>query len=248
MMKNILYILVAVVSVLASGCATGLNFNVEVSGITGPNPLVKTKYDLQPMIKGVDKDDLQFQEFSTYVDRALQKRGFQKVEENRAPEIVIYLNYGISDPNENMASMPVFGQTGGGTTSTFNATTTSNTYSNYGSTTGNATTTGSVYTPPTFGVVGSQTYSYSTFNRFLVIDAVDYGIYKETEKIKSIWKTTITSTGTSGDLRRVFPVLVAAAVPHLGVNTGKAVMVNLAENKDIVKEIKGILEPEKEGE
>ena len=67
MIKKILYILVAIVAVLASGCAMGPNFDVKVSGITGPNPLVKMKYDLQPMIKGVDKDDLQFQEFSTYV-------------------------------------------------------------------------------------------------------------------------------------------------------------------------------------
>ena len=247
MTKNMLYILVAVVAVLASGCAMGPSrFNINVSGITGPNPLEKTKYNILPLVKGVDKDDLQFQEFSTYVDRALLMKGFQKAAANEEPEITIFLSYGISDPTERIASAPVFGQTGGGTTSTFNATTTSNTYSNYGSTTGNATTTGSVYTPPTFGVVGSQTYSYSTYDRFLVLDAVDYMGFKETKKMKSLWKTTITSTGSSGDIRRVFPLLVAAAVPHIAENTGKQVSVVLTENKEVVKEIKGIAEPEQE--
>ena len=242
-MKKIICALFAV-TVLGSGCAMGpLRFNINVNTITGPNPLEKNKYNILPLVKGVDKDDLQFQEFSSYVDRALQMKGFQKVEANVDPEVTIFLSYGISDPTQRIASAPIYGQTGGGISS-FNADTSSNIYSSSGNTyTGNSTTSGTIYQAPTFGVVGSQTYSYSTFDRFLVLDAVDYTEFKATKKMKSLWKTTITSTGSSGDIRRVFPILVAAAVPHIAENTGKQISVTLTEEKEVVKEIKGIAEP-----
>ncbi len=96
----------------------------------------------------------------------------------------------------------------------------SNTYgtvSTYGNTaTVNSTTT---YTP-TYGVTGSTTHTgtYTTFTRYMFIDALDLNEYKKTEKQKQIWKTTVISTGSSGDLRRVVPVLVAASKPYVAKN------------------------------
>ena len=193
-------------------------------------------------MEGVDVDDLQFQEYAAYLTRALNKQGFAEAKDGNN-ELTIFLRYGISDPSERTASVPIIGQTGGGT-STFNANTTSNIYSSSGNSySGNSYTSGTVYKAPTYGVVGSNTYSYSVYSRFVEIDAVDYEVYKETKKLKSVWKTTIKSNGSSGDLRRVFPVLIAAAVPHLGTNTGQAVKVTMSEQKEIVKEIKGLSEP-----
>lgn len=34
------------------------------------------------------------------------------------------------------------------------------------------------------------------------------------------WETSVISTGSSGDLRKVFPFLITAAIPYFGVNTG----------------------------
>jgi len=71
------------------------------------------------------------------------------------------------------------------------------------------------------------------------LDAVDLEEYRRSEKVVQIWKTTVTSRGTSGDLRRVLPVLVAAAKPYIGINTGKQVGVTLREEEKAVLEIKG---------
>lgn len=55
-----------------------------------------------------------------------------------------------------------------------------------------------------------------------------------------LWETDIKSTGSSDDLREVFPVLVAAATPYIGENTGKSVRITLSDNSKEVKFIKGM--------
>ena len=52
----------------------------------------------------------------------------------------------------------------------------------------------------------------------MILDAIDLNEYRETEKEVQLWKTTVTSTGTSGDLRQVFPILVAASQEHIHNN------------------------------
>ncbi len=95
---------------------------------------------------------------------------------------------------------------------------------------------------PSYGITGYTTHidSYTTFFRFIVLDAVDLVEYNHSEKIIQVWKTTVTSRGSSGDLRRVFPVLMAAATPYIGTNTGKQVDVTLTEGDKAVSEIKGL--------
>ena len=44
--------------------------------------------------------------------------------------------------------------------------------------------------------------------------------------------------GTSDDLRRIFPLLMAASVPCLATDTGHKVYVTIYEDDDSVKEIK----------
>ena len=71
------------------------------------------------------------------------------------------------------------------------------------------------------------------------LDAVDLDEYRKAEKEVQLWKTTVTSNGSSGDLRQVFPILVAASKPYIGSNTGKKLKVMLSEGDKRVTEIKG---------
>ena len=65
-------------------------------------------------------------------------------------------------------------------------------------------------------------------------------MYSQSQEILPLWKTNITSTGSSGDLRLVFPVLVGAAADHLGTNTGHQVVVELGEDDIRVRRVKGL--------
>ncbi len=111
-------------------------------------------------------------------------------------------------------------------------------YGRYGTYHGTTT-----YTP-SYGVTGYKTEvgSYTTYLRFLIIDAVDIEEFKSSGKIVQLWKTTAISRGTTGDLRQVFPVLVAASRPYIATNTGKIVEVTLTLNDKAIREIKGNLQ------
>jgi hypothetical protein len=157
------------------------------------------------------------------------------VDKPEEANIAIFLGYGIGEPKEHTYtySMPVYGQTGVSSSNTFGTATAMG---------GMATYSGVTTYTPTYGIVGSQTYSgsYVTYTRYVVMDAYDFKSFRETKKEKELWKTEVTSTGSIGDLRYVFPVLIAGSVPYLGGNTGQAVIVTLTDNSPEVLKIKGI--------
>jgi hypothetical protein len=74
----------------------------------------------------------------------------------------------------------------------------------------------------------------------MLLDAYDLDIFNKTNQTVQVWRTTETSTGSSGDLRRVFPILVAGSGAYIGKNTGQNVEIILKENDKEVKKIKGI--------
>lgn len=228
---------------LLSGCATMQpQFQVRVDSISGEKP-DKKSYILLPGNKDTKAEDLQFKEYAAYVSRALIKQGFVPAESFEKANVAIFLVYGIGDPREHQYSysIPTWGQTG---VSSSYTTGTVSSYGGYGSYSGTTT-----YTP-TYGVTGSTTHtgSYTTYFRFMVLDAVDLDEYKKSKKEVQLWKTTVTSGGSSGDLRRVFPILVAASQQYVGKNTGQKVEVNLYEEDERVIEIKGIAKTEKKAQ
>ena len=198
-----------VLAVVLSGCSprqpTPPSFTVKIDAIRSEGSVGKQNYILLPGNKDTDTGDLQYQEFAAYVHRALQIRGYIPVTTNEEEaDIVIFLAYGVGDPQENLSahsvSMPM----------------------------------------PFAGMRRSQTYvdSITTHLRFVVIGAISYAEYKSTGKYVPAWKTTVTSRGTSSDLRRVVPVLVAGASDYLGTDTGTQVTVVLKETDEKVAAIK----------
>ena len=206
---------------------------MQVSSINDPNISTGKRYILLSGKNDVSDNDLQFREFASYVNNVLNQKGYIKTDET--PDLAVFLNYGIGDPQTSYStySLPIYGQTGGGQ-STFNAST-------YGSG-GYYTTSGSIYTAPTYGVVGNTNLNlrHTTYSRFIVLDAIDFKEYQSNHKIIPVWKTTIYSTGSSGDLRLVFPYLIVAAKPYIGTNTTQAVGVTIYSNDEHVSELKGI--------
>jgi len=219
---------------LLQGCAVGPSYHVNVDSISAPNLSSGMKYILLPGSKEVEEGDLQYQEFSSYVVKALESKGYLKAKNFQAAEVAIFLGYGIGDPvtQQYTYSLPTYGQTG------VSSKNTSGTINSYGNTTSYSGTT--TYTP-SYGVTGSTTHtgSRTTYFRYMYLNAVDLGEYRKTKKEKQLWKTTVTSSGSSGDLRQVFPILVAASKPYIGINTGKKVQVSIQESDPRVIEIKG---------
>lgn len=230
-------------ALVVSGCATTQpQFSVKVDSISGQTA-DKGSYILLPGNKDTKTEDLQFKEYAGYVNRALIKQGFVPAESFEKSNIAIFLVYGIGDPQEHQYSysIPTYGQTG--VSSSFTTGSTSS-YGGYGSYSGMTT-----YTP-TYGITGSTSHtgSYTTYFRFMVLDAVDLDEYKKSKKEVQLWKTTVTSSGSSGDLRQVFPILVAASQQYIGENTGQKVEVDIYEEDERVIEVKGITKTEKKAQ
>lgn len=223
---------------LFSGCASRqLRYHVNVDSISSEVAPLKKSYVLLPGTKETTADDLQFKEFATYIHRALAAKGFMLANNIEKADIAIFLVYGIGNPQENIYSysLPVWGQTGVSSSTTYG---TVNTFGNYGTFSGTTT-----YTPQ-YGITGytSHVGSYTTYFRYILLDAYDLDVYRKEKKLSQVWRTTVTSTGSSGDLRRVFPVLVAGSEEYIGVNTGQKVRVVLHEEDPIVLEIKGMMQ------
>lgn len=230
--RMVLVLLVFVVS----GCALipkQMEFNVNVNSISDGDSSRKS-YVLFSGDAYADEEDLQYKEFVSYIDEALSRQGYKKADSIADAQIAIAFLYGIGEPVERRftASMPTWGQTGVSSSRTTGRVTT---YGNQGSYSSRTT-----YTP-TYGVTGSQTISgvITTYDRFMVLKAFDVEKYAKTEKEVVVWETTVTSRGSSGDLRLIFPVLVAASQEHLGKDTGQTIHITLREKDKRIKEVKG---------
>jgi hypothetical protein len=222
-MKTKLIILVAVLIIFCA-CARIRGY---VNSIKDPqiDPISEPykNYIMVPSMKGIDPaTDLQYKEYEQILEQSLRIRGFTKSPSLEKAGVIIFVAYGIGDPQQQIytAILPVYGQTGVSSSTT---TGTINLYKNYG--TYNSTTTYN----PSYGITGYVPITNSTtmYTRYLIIDAIDMTKYRASQKIVPVWKTTVFSTGSTGDLRTVFPYLAKAASRYLGQNTGKAIRVEM---------------------
>lgn len=212
-----------------SGCAT--RFVADVDSLAQADAVAKNRYVLLPGGKGVEAGDLQFKEFATYVEKVLSEKGFVKATTFESADVAIFLTYAIGDPQiyQYSYSIPTWGQTGVSSSNTYG------TVSSYGTYSGTTT-----YTP-TYGVTGATTYvgTDSVYSRFLFLEAYDVPTYINENKMTQVWKTSVVSTGSSGDLRLVVPYMVVAMKPYLGTNTGQKVEVQVPEDDPVVQVLRG---------
>jgi hypothetical protein len=202
--------------VLLAGCASVPRFRIFVDSINDPVRSQGKRYALFSGDPQISPDDLQFKEFAGYVRTVLSSLGY--VETGREPpEIVIFMRYGIGQPArvDYSSSSPIFGVTGGGTSS----------FTAFSS--GGETTMGTISSPTQFGVVGQnyESGSYSFRPWWLVMEAADFAAIRDSKKLVMSWRTTVIGPGTSVDLRLAFPYMIAAAKDYIGGNTGQMVNV-----------------------
>lgn len=209
---------------IACAAATGPTFRVEVDGLAAPTNYAKS-YVLLTGTEDVAEDDLQFKEFATYVRGAMARRGYVEVSSPSTAEVAVFMTYGIGDPQTRRVTrtIPLYGPIEGGTSSVSLSTLGPD---------GLTLTTGTITTPSTYGQIGTRTQTREsiTYFRYLILDAWDLNAFRSSQKAVPVWKTIVTSTGISGDLRVVFPILVAASEPFIGLNTGGRMRVELKES------------------
>jgi hypothetical protein len=66
--------------------------------------------------------------------------------------------------------------------------------------------------------------------------AFDWKLFKTKKVEKQLWKTDLESSGSSNDLRYVFPYMIVSAEQYIGTNTRHVVTVKINENDSRIKE------------
>jgi hypothetical protein len=212
-----------------TACAQMGAYQVKVDSVTDPEGTSNTlPFLVLPAYQNL-KDDLVFKEFQLIVENALLNKGFVEAEDPNKPWMAILLSYGLGDPvvEERNDVLPIFGQTG--VSSSF----TTGTLNSYGQmTTYSGTTT---YTPQ-YGITGYAPVSSKVVKhpKYIVLSAYEAEPDKRVKDLTKLWETNIYCDNGIDDLRRSFPVMVAAAQNYIGTNTRHEINVALYEEDPAV--------------
>jgi hypothetical protein len=222
-------------TLLFSGCAR--YYIISIDSINNREIPVNKTYIITAGNKDTSAADLQFQEYARFLSKALSLLGYTLAATPKLAAIEIYLSYGVGEPESQVYSYaePVWGQL----RTDVNTYTTETTYTSpsggdtkaYNSTT---------RIDPEYGVTGytTKTGVYTAYNKFIIMDAYDIKTKQKDNKLKHLWKTSVSSTGMSKDLRKLFPLMIAAAKKYIGANTGEELEIQYPEESEEVKNLK----------
>ncbi len=189
--------------------------------------------------------DLQFYEYSRYIDRILKKDGYIKVNTVFKADFIVYLKYGIGKPKTKtyFTNTPIYGKTGVSSVTTSG---TSNSYMDINNNNLNVNTFSNSTSTINYdyGVVGYRTQKnqYTKYNRHIILWAKNRTRFSpgKLRRDSVIWSMLLTSSGSSGDLRRVFPIMIAASKDYFLKNSRQKITMRISEDDESVLKVKGI--------
>ena len=195
---KVLKIISLLMVVIVIGCATphvitnNTAFFVDTYASTGSISVVSAEANVNT--------SLEFAAYKHKFESKLLGVGYQIEKDPNKADFIALVAYGIDDGKTSIVSTPIFGQTSGGTT-----------YSSgtvYGSG-GSANYSGTSYTMPTYGVVGSSTGSVTTYNRAIALDIVEASSFKEGNP-KKVFEGRTKSKGSCSVIVEVFDEMLEA--------------------------------------
>lgn len=159
------------------------------------------------------QDSLEFKAISAYITKKLLEQGYSAAN-NSAPQFVAYVTYGIDSGKTTISSIPMVGQTSGGSTissGTFNVGGKATSYSGAG------------YTMPTYGLVGSMIDSDTEYKRAFNLD-----IFQNipNQKPNKVYEIKAVSTGTCGNINSVIYIVIDSAFKNFPGENGKTKRIN----------------------
>ncbi len=220
-MRRFVLVLIGLLVLMLSACTP--SFVVRVDSIVAPQQDgAANKYYLDSGMNDISRDDLYFQEFSEYLRVPLAQQGLQAVDSKEAADMLLLLNYGMSEGSNVFytVSRPVY-QLVGGETLTYRETKTD-------SGGGKTVVTNTVYVPLQYHYMGNvaETDSQLLYTGFFAVEARPLN---QAQTRPLLWKLTAKCTSSSSDLRRLMPLMVQAATPYFNKNTGTEQRIEIKE-------------------
>lgn len=210
-MRTLLISLSLISTLLMTGCAS----YVQTSTTTfyGPEHFNRGTIVVAP----IDKDQassLQFKSVADYVLQKLAMVGYIPTTPDKKPRFTAYITYGIDNGKVTTSSVPIYGQTGGGTTYSSGTVTS-------GSKTGSYS--GTSTTMPTYGMVGSMAVSGSIYRRQVNLDIFENVVGKDPVKV---YETRAQSEGSCGNINGILFNIIDGMFKNYPGENGKTQKVN----------------------
>lgn len=217
MRKLIPLIFLLVCGCLFCGCAT--RYNVNVDGLNSGSNATLGAYSIILPANATIASDLAFNEFSIYVADALTRNGYKVTASAAQAQTGILMSYGIGDPLERINGSPSMSFGTGF-------------YHGWG----HGRHWGWGF-GPSFYFPLNDISSYTTYASYLSLSAYDINHYQATGNMVFTWQLSVFLRSASSDLRATMPILVAAAMPYIGHNTGRQIVVTISADDPYVQEL-----------
>jgi hypothetical protein len=199
---------------LLTGCAT--THKVKVDSLAKPDAENSISYEIRNKNPLVADDSLRFKEAANLVKTALSGRGMYEAPPNTSPDLVVDLDYGVGPPEmrRETISEPVYITIPGQIrTERVQVGTDSQGRPIYQTIT--------VQDPPTTEFAGFREYMITivVYEKYLKLSARENSEPVEGRPPQEVWTVDVTSEGESRDIRKNLPVLVAASIDYIGIDT-----------------------------
>ena len=142
--------------------------------------------------------------YSSQIAAELAKHGLHTSDAIETADYALVMAYGSGGGRQISGALPLYGQTGGGTTYHSGSV---STFGSGGRSSGSYS--GQSYSAPTYGMVGMMPYTQTKFDRFLTIRVID--LKRSTaEKIVPVYEGNVRSTGSSSSFDQVAGCMIQA--------------------------------------
>jgi hypothetical protein len=164
---------------------------------------------------------LEWEQHADLVAQQLTSRGYLRVAQPLDAKYAVLFSYAIDRGKTSISEVPIFGQTGGGVT-TFSGSASGM----VGGTPYSGFTSGSAYTQPTYGEIGSELVRTTTFTRAVELEIFDVPQTLASSAPVKTFEATAGSAGSSGSLAIVMPAMIAAVFKDFPGKSGETISVS----------------------
>ncbi len=212
-------ILAVLIALTVFGCAAA-TYQVRVNGYS--DPATPARFEPGATFFVMDnketKNPLLDKEIKAKINTLLERRGFSTAPFEKA-QYYLFFSYGIGSSEGARVVMPDY-SVGFGL--------------GYG------------YYSPNYNFLFWPGYAYypgyaePLYDRWLLVNVVEGGHYRDTGQFRTVWVGETRSTGTSSDIREVINPLLVATFTRFGQDTGKAVTLDVKKDDPRVRQLESV--------
>ena len=208
--------------IMCSCTSTRYHINVKTQSVPQDELPETSMCEIRYFNKDANPKSIESREYNRQIEKILTDNGIQITDSKKA-NCTIGVAYAIEGPYKETNAAPIIGITGTSSSTSY----TNGSISVYGNTAyGSAMT--QTYNIPQYGVTGYRYYDTYYYVRWLALAAIN-------KNGEELWNANISSTGSTNDMRKIFPLLSYVAGDAIMTNKDTSVVISSTKAKEITE-------------